>query len=154
MNKAWNSIPGFLALHYLPELVKFMSTKSVMPSSYLVLCGPLLLLPSIFLSNRVFSNESALRIWWPSTGASASTSVLPVNIQGWSPLRLTGLISLQSQELSRVFSITTIWNHQFFSIQPSLQLNMTPGKTIALTIQTFVGKMMSLVFNMLSRFLS
>ena len=85
------SIPGFPVLHYLLGLVKFVSTKSVMSSSHLILCCPLLLLPSIVLSNRVFSNESALRIWWPSTGASASASVLPVSIQGWFPLRLTDL---------------------------------------------------------------
>ena len=91
-------------------------------------------------------------------GASASPSVLPMNIQGWFPLGFTGLISLQSKGLSRVFSNTTIQKHQFFSAQPSLWSNsrihmwLTTGKTIALTRQTFVVKVMSLLFNMLSRF--
>jgi len=92
-----------------------------------------------------------------STRASASSSVLPVNIQDWFPLGLTGLISWQSKGLSRVFSSTTIWNHQFFDAQPCLWSNshicITTGKTLAWTIQTFVSKLMSLLFNMLSRFI-
>ena len=90
-----------------------------------------------------------------STGASASASVLPVNIQYWFPLGLTGLILL-SKGFSRVFSNTTVQKHQFFSVQPSLWSNShsytTTGKTIALTRWTFVRKVMSLLFNMLSRF--
>ena len=78
-----------------------MSIESVMPSNHLVLCHPLLLLPSIFPSIRVFSNESALSMDWPSIGASASPSVLPMSIQDWFPLGLTGWISLQSKGLSR-----------------------------------------------------
>ena len=89
-----------------------------------------------------------------SIGASAE--VLPMNIQGWFPLCLTGFIYLQSKGFSRVISNTTIWKHQFFGTQPSLWSNdhmyMTTGKTIALTIWTFVSKAMSLPFNMLSRF--
>ena len=75
-----------------------------------------------------------------SIGASASATVLPVSIQGWFLWGLTGFISLQSKGLSRVFSITTVWKHQFFSVQPSLWYNfhMATGKTIALTIWTFV----------------
>jgi len=89
-----------------------------------------------------------------SIGASDSASVLLMNIQGWFPLGLTGLISLPSKGLSRVFSSTTVWKHQFFGTQPSLQLKlshpyMTTGKTITLTIWTFVGKVMSLLFNTL-----
>ena len=87
-----------------------------------------------------------------SIGVSASISVLPMNIQDWFPLGWTGWISLQSKGLSRVFSNTTVQKHQFFGAQ--LQLShpyMTTGKTIALTRQTFVGKVMSLLFNMLSR---
>ena len=89
-------------------------------------------------------------------GVSASTSLLPMNIQDRFPLGWTVWISLQSKGLSRVFSNTTVQKHQFFSIQPSLwvQLShpyMTAGKNIALTGQTFVGKLMSLLFNMLSR---
>ena len=91
-----------------------------------------------------------------SIGVSASASVLPMNIQNWFPLGWTGWISLLSKGLSRVFSNTTVQKHQFFSAQLSLQSNshipyMTTGKTIALTRWNFVGKVMSLLFNMLSR---
>ena len=117
------SMLGFHVLHYLPDLAqKLMSTKSVMPSNHLNLCCPLLLFPSIFPSIRVFSNKSALRIRGLSLGASASTSVLPMNIQGWFPLGFTALILL-SKKLSMVFSNTTAGNHQFFSTQPSLWSN-------------------------------
>ena len=90
-----------------------------------------------------------------STGVSASTSVLPMNTQDSSPLGWTGWISLQSKGLSRVFSNTTVQKHQFwhsafFTVQLSHPY-MTPGKTIALTRRTFVGKVMSLLFNMLAR---
>ena len=96
-----------------------------------------------------------LCIRWPSIRALAT--VLPVNIHSWFPLELTGLISLLSKGLSRVFSNATILKHQCFSTQPSLWsnshiCNMTTGKTIALTICTFFGKVMYLLFNMLSRF--
>ena len=91
-----------------------------------------------------------------SIGASVSASVLPMNIQYWFPWGLTGLISLQSKRLSKVFSNTTVQKHQFFTVQPFFivqlsHLYMTTGKTIALTTWTFVGKVMSLFFNMLSR---
>ena len=90
-----------------------------------------------------------------SIGVSASTSLLPMNIQDWFPLGLTGWLSLQSKGFSRVFSNTTVQKHQFFSTQLSLWSNshpyMTTGKTIALTRQTVVSKVMSLPFNMLSR---
>ena len=89
-------------------------------------------------------------------GVSASASVLPMNIQDWFPLWLTGLISLQSKGLSRAFSSTTVQKHQFFGTQPSLWSNshtyMTTGKTITLTIWTFTGKVLSLLFNMLCKF--
>ena len=89
-------------------------------------------------------------------GVSASASVLPVNIQGWFPLGLTGLISLQSKGLSRVFSNTTVQKHQFFLAQPlwsSAHIHTClQKKTMALTIQTCVSKMSSLLFSMLSRF--
>ena len=96
------------------SLRKLMSIESVMPSNHFILCRPLLLLPSIFPSIWVFSNESALRIRWPNIGVSASTLVLPVNTQDWSPLGWTGWISLQSKGLSKVFSGTTVQKHQFF----------------------------------------
>ena len=102
---------------------KLMSINSVMPSNHFILCCPLLL-PSIFPSIRVFSNESVLRIRWPEYfGVSASISVLPMNIQDWSPLGWTGWISLQSKGLSRVFSNTTVQKHQFFGAQLSLKSN-------------------------------
>ena len=82
-----------------------------------------------------------------SIGASALASVLPMNIPDWFPLGLPGLISLQSKGLSRVFSNTTVQKHQFLWSHPYT----TTGRTIALTRQTFVGKVMSLLFNMLSR---
>ena len=91
-----------------------------------------------------------------STGVSASASVLPMNTQDSSPLAWTRWISLQSKGLSKVFSNTTVQKHQFFSAQLSSQSNSHPytttGKTIALTRQTFVGKVISLLFNILSRF--
>ena len=84
-------------------------------------------------------------------------SVFPVNIQGWYPLGLTGLISLLFRGLLWVFPSTTVWKHQFFSSQPSLRSNShirswLLGKTIALTIQDFISKVMSLLFDTLSRF--
>ena len=91
-----------------------------------------------------------------SIGVSASASVLPMHIQDWFPFRLTGLISLQSKGLTRVFFNTIVLKHQilwhsaFFIVQLS-HPSMTTGKTIALTRWTFVGKVMSLLFNMLSR---
>ena len=219
--------------HYVPESqLKPMITESVMLSKHFVLCCPLLFLPSIFPSIRVFSTESALRSCGQSIGTSASTSVLSVNIQGWFPLGLTGLISLQSKGLSSVFSSNKVWsinssvfsllygptltpthnywknhrrvfNHfsrvqlfvtlwtvacqgplslgfsrqEYWSGLPCLSLGNLPDtgiepgslelqadslplsywrrprKTIALMIQTFVGKVMSLIFNMLSRFI-
>ena len=75
------------------SLLKFMSVESVMPSSHLILCPPLLLLPSVFPSISVFSNKSVVCIRQPNTGVSPSASVLPMNIQDWFPLRLTDLIS-------------------------------------------------------------
>ena len=102
------------------SLLRLMSTESVMPSSHLILCHPLLLLPSVFPTIKVFPNESVLPIRWPSIGVSASTSVLPMNIQHWFPLGWTGWISLQSKGLSRVFSNTTVQKHQSFSAQLSL----------------------------------
>ena len=132
-----------------------MSIESVMPSNHLILCHPFLLLPSIFPSIRVFSSESVLYIRWPKYWSFTSAWVLPMNIQDWFPLGWTGWISLLSKGLSRVFSNTTVQKHQFFSTQLFMvQLShpyLTTGKTIALTRQTFVDKVMSLFFNMLPR---
>ena len=93
-----------------------------------------------------------------SIGASASASALPMNIQGWFHLGLIGLVSLLPKGLSSVFSSTAVQKHQFFSAQPSLWSNshpyMTTGKTIALTRRTFIGKVMSLLLNAQSRFVT
>ena len=139
------------------SLLKLMPTESVMPSNHLILCCPLLLLPSIFPSIRVFSNELALCIRWQKYWDSASASVLPMKILGWFPLEWTGLISLLSKGLSRVFSSTTVQKHQFFGAQPSLlsnsHLHTGPlGNHSFDFCWAFVGKVMSLLFNTLSKF--
>ena len=103
------------------SLLELMSIESVMSSNHLILCHHLLLLSTIFPSIRAFSNESVLRIRWPKY--SASTSVLPMNIQDWFPLGLTDWFSLLSKGLSRIFSNTTVQKHQFFSTQLSSQSN-------------------------------
>ena len=128
--------------------LRLTSIESVMPSSHLILCGPLLLLSPIPPSIRVFSNESTLCMRWPKYW-SFSFSITPSK-------EIPGLIYLQSKGLSRVFSNTTVQKHQFFRAQDffTVQLSypyMTTGKTIALTRQTFFGKVMSLLLNMLSR---
>ena len=98
---------------------KPMSIELVMPSSHLILCHPLLLLPSIFPSIRVLSNESALRIRWPKYW-SFSFNICPSNEHpNWSPLGWTGWISLQSKGLARVFSNNTVQKHKFFGTQLS-----------------------------------
>ena len=124
---------------------KPMSIESVMPSIHLIICCPLLLLPSVFPSIRVFSSESALHMRWPKYWSfSFNISPLPMNTQDQSPLGWTDWISLQSKGLSRVFSNTTVQKHQFFGAQLSyiVQLShpyMTTGKTIALSRRTFVS---------------
>ena len=102
------------------SLLKLMSIESVMPSNHLIFCRPLLLLPSIFPSIRVFQMRQFFTSGGQSIGASVSTSVIPMNIQDLFPLGWTGLISLQSKGLSRVFSNTTVQKHQFFGAQLSL----------------------------------
>ena len=90
------------------SLFKPISIESVMPSNHLIPCCPLLLLPSIFPSIRVFSMSQFFASGGQSIGTSASASVLPMNVQDWFPLGWTGLISLQSKGLSKVFSNTTV----------------------------------------------
>ena len=99
--------------------LKPMSIESLMPSSHLILCRPLLLLPLIPPSIRVFSNSQLFTWGGQSTGASALASFLPKKSQGWSPSEWTGWISLQCKGLSRVFSNTTVQKHQFFGAQLS-----------------------------------
>ena len=118
------------------SLLKITSNELVLLSNHLILCCSLLLLPSVFSSIRVFSNQSALRIKWPKYW-SFSFSILPMNIQDHFPLGLTGLTSLQSKQLSRVLhhsSKTSILGCSAFFIVQLSHPYMTTGKTIALTI--------------------
>ena len=137
--------------------LKLTSIESVMPSSHLILCRPLLLLPSTLPASESFPMRQLFAWGGQCTGVSALASFLPKNTQDWSPLEWTGWISLQSKGLSRVFSNTTVQKHQFFGAQLSSQSNshihtrLTTGKTIALTKRTFVGKVTSLLLSMLSR---
>ena len=117
------STPGLPVHHQLQGSRKLMSIDSVMPPSHLILCRPLLLLPRIPPSIRVFSNGSTLCMRWPKYWSFSFSTVLPMNTQDWSPLGWPGWISLQSKGLSRVFSNITVQNHQFFSVQPSSQSN-------------------------------
>ena len=120
----WTAVcQASLSFSISQSLLELMSTESVMPSNHLILCCSLLLLPSIFPSTRVFSRESALCIRWPKYW-SFSFSISPYN--EYSELvsfTLTGLISLLSKGLSRVFPSTTIQKYPFFSAQPSLWSN-------------------------------
>ena len=128
-----------------------------MPSNHLILCRPLLLLPSIFPTSKVFSNESALHIRWPKYW-SFSFSISPSNeysglisfrIDWFDLLAVQGTLKSLLQHHSSKASI--LWCSAFFMVQLS-HLYITTGKTIALTIWTFASKAMSLLFNMLSRF--
>ena len=115
-----SSTQASLSITNFQSSLRLTSIESVMPSSHLILCRPLLFLPSIFPSIRVFSKESALLIRWPKYW-SFRFNISPSNdIQDWFPLGWTGLISLQSKELSRVFSNTTVQKHQFLDTQLSL----------------------------------
>ena len=102
---------------------RLKSIESVMSSSHLIPCRPLLLLHPIPPSIRVFSNESTLRMRWPKYWSFSLASFLPKKSQGWSSSEWTGWISLQSKGCSRVFSNTTVQKHQFFGAQPSSQSN-------------------------------
>ena len=137
------------------SFLKLMSIKSVMPSNHLILCHPLLL-PSIFPSIRVFSNKSVLHIRWP-TYWSFSFSISPSNeypglisfrIDWFDLLESMGLSSLLQHHSSKA---SVLWCSAFFMVQLS-NPHITTGKTLALTIQTFIGKVMSLLFSMLFRF--
>ena len=138
------------------SLLKLMSIELVMPSNHLILCRPLLLLPSIFPSIKVFSNESVFHIRWPQYW-SFSFSISPSNeyselvsfrMDWFDLLVVQGTLKSLLQHHSSKASI--LWCSAFFIVQPSHPY-MTIGKTMALTRVTFVGKVMSLLFNMLSR---
>ena len=128
-----------------------------MPSSHLILCHPLLLPPSIFTNIRVFSNKSALCIRWPKYW-SFSFSISPSNeCSGLISFRMDWFDLFTAQETLKnllqhhSLEASILWRSAFFMVQLS-HLYMTTGETIALTIRAFVGKVMSLLFNMLSRF--
>ena len=134
-----------------------MSVESMMPSNSLILCCPLLPLPLTFPSIRMFSTESALCIRWPKYWSFSFSISLSNEYSGLISFRIEWFDLLACRELSRVLFSTTVQKHQFFNAQPSLWSSShiwykTPGKTIALTIWTFVGKVVCLLFNMLSRF--
>ena len=145
------STSGSSVLHCLPEFGQIQATELVMLSNHLILCSPLLL-PSIFPSIRVFSSELALCIRWPNIEISASASVLPVNIEGWFPLRLTGpsYSPRESKFQHHNSKVSVLWCSAFFMFQLS-HLYITTRKTVVLIIQTF-GKVVSLLFNTLTRF--
>ena len=103
------------------DLLRFMSIEFMMLSNHLIFCHALFLWPSVFPRSGSFPKSRLLTSSGQRIKALALASVLPMNIQGWFPLGLTGLISLLSNGLSHVFSSTTIWKHQFFHSQPSLQ---------------------------------
>ena len=138
------------------SLLKPMPIESVMPSNHLILCHPLLLLPSVFPSIRVFSNESVLHIRWPKYW-NFSFSISPSNdYSGLISLRIDWVDVLAVQGtlkslLKHCSSKASILRHSAFFIVQLSHPYMTTGKTIALTRWTFVGKIMSLLFNMLSR---
>ena len=144
---AWTRVrQGSLSITNSQSLLKLI--ESVMPSNHLIHCHSLLLLQS-FPGSGSFHMSQFFASGGQSTRVSAWGSVLPMNIQDWFPLWLTGWISLQSKGLSRVFSNTTFQKHQFFLYSAFfiVQLshpNTTTRKTIALTRQTFASKVMSL----------
>ena len=146
-----------LSINKSQSLLKLMSIELVMPSNHLILCRPILLPPSIFPSIRVFSNESVLRIRWPKYW-SFSFSISPSNeYSGLISFRMDWLNLLAVQGTLKSLlqhygsKASVLWCSAFFIVQLSHPY-MTTGKTIALTRRTFVGKVMSLLFNMLSRF--
>ena len=145
-------LPGFPVLHCLPEFAQThvcCSDNVIQPFHFLL---SFILLASVFPSIRVFSNESALCIRWPKYWSFSLASVLPMNSQYWFPLALAGLISLLFKGFSRVFSSTTVWKHQFFATQPSLQSSShiqtwLLGKKHSFDSRDLCLKVMSLLFN-------
>ena len=153
------STPGFPVHHQLPELAQTHVHRVGDTIQHLILCHPLLLLLSIFPSIRVFSNESVLCIRWPKY-SSFSFSTSPANeysrlisfrIYGFDLLAVQGTLKSLLQHHSSKAS--TLWHSAFFMVQLSHPY-LSTGKTIALTIWTFISKIMSLLFNMPSRFVA
>ena len=152
------SMQASLSITNFQSLLKLMSIKSVMPSNHLILCVPYSSRLQSFPASGYFPVSQFFTSGGQSIGGSASASVLPMHIQDWFPLGWTGWISLLSKALSRVFSSTTV-QHQsinssvlsFLYSQTFTSIHDYWKKTIALTRRTFIGKVMSLVFNMLSR---
>ena len=148
------SMPGLPVHHQLPEFTQthvhwVWGCHPTISSSVI----PFYSCPQSFPALGSFQMSQLFASGGQSIGVPASTSVLPMNTQDWSPSGWTGWISLQSKGLSRVFSNTTVQKHQFFGAQVSSQSNsshpyMTTGKTTALTTRAFVEKVMSLLFNM------
>ena len=150
------STPDFPVLRHLPELAQTHVIEPVMPSSHLVLCHPLLLLPSIFPRIKIFSMKSVLQIRWPKDW-SFNFSISPSNeYSGLISFRIDWLDLLAVQGTLKtllqhqISKASLLWHSVFFILQLSHPY-MTTRKTIALTIQTFVGNVMSLFFNMLIR---
>ena len=150
------STPGLSVHHQLLESTKPVSIKSVMPSNQLILCHPLHLLPSIFPSIRVFSNESALCSRWPKYWSFSFSSIRSNEYPGLISFRMDWLDLLAVQGTLKSIlqhhssKASTLRHSAFFIVQLSHPY-MTTRKTIALTRWTFVGKVMSLLLNMLSR---
>ena len=117
------------------SLLKFMSTVLVMPSNHLILCSPLLLLLQSFPASGSFPVNQLFTSSGQSIGVSASTSVLPMNIQDWFPLELTGWISLLSKSLSRVFSNTTVQKH----LEVSKSIGSARGRNKAFLLFSFTS---------------
>ena len=141
--------PGFPVLHCLQELLKFMLIESVMPSSHLILCRPLLLLPSVFPSIRVFSSESALCIRGPKNWRFSFSISPSKDYSGLISFRMDwlDLLAVQGTLKSLLHSskASILQRSAFFMVRLS-HSHMTTGKTRALTRQTFVGKVVSLLF--------
>ena len=165
LSHVWHVVTPWTAAHQASlsntnsqSLLKLMSIEAVMPSNYLIFCHPLLLLPSIFPSIRVFSDESVLHIRWPKYWSfSFSFSISPSNeYLGLTSFRIDWLDllavqgTLKSLLQNHSSKASTLWRSAFFMVQLSHPY-MTTGKTISLTRWTSVGKVTSLLFNMLSR---
>ena len=126
VSKSFPTLTPWIAAHQASlsftislSLLRLLCIESVMPANLFILCCPFSSCPQSFPASGFFPVRQLFAWAGQSIGASASASVLPLNIQCWFPLGLTGLISLQSNRLSKVISNTTIWKHQFFSTQPS-----------------------------------